>query len=110
MLSLIRTFIEFWFNFQLRSHKIYTPKGFKLVWVRMQERILKYMRSRFPINKTKHRRSYMSAHVLLNLINKLGKIDKMRGLPNILSPFHNAFNIFNNTRSQMLNFNLSYDI
>ena len=27
----------------------------------------------------------MSAHVLLNLLNKLGKRDKMRGLPNILS-------------------------
>ena len=29
----------------------------------------------------------MSAHVLLNLLNELGKIDKMRGLPSILSPF-----------------------
>ena len=27
----------------------------------------------------------MSAHVLLNLLNKLGKRDKMRGLPSILS-------------------------
>ena len=26
----------------------------------------------------------MSAHVLLNLLNKLGKRDKMRGLPSIL--------------------------
>ena len=25
----------------------------------------------------------MSAHVLLNLLNELGKIDKMRGLPSI---------------------------
>ena len=30
-----------------------------------------------------HRGSYMSAHVLLNLLNKLGKRDKMRGLPSI---------------------------
>ena len=29
----------------------------------------------------------MSAHVLLNLLNKSGKIDKMRGLPSILSLF-----------------------
>ena len=29
----------------------------------------------------------MSAHVLLNLLNKLGERDKMRGLPTILSIF-----------------------
>ena len=29
----------------------------------------------------------MSAHVLLNLLNKLGKSDKMRGLPSILPLF-----------------------
>ena len=44
----------------------------------------------------------MSAHVLLNLLNKLGKIDKMRGLPIILSFFRNEFNKFNNTTAQML--------
>ena len=44
----------------------------------------------------------MSAHVLLNLLNELGKRDKMRGLPSILSLFHNEFNKFNNTRVQML--------
>ena len=31
----------------------------------------------------------MSAHVLLNLLNELGKRDKMRGLPSILSLFCN---------------------
>ena len=31
----------------------------------------------------------MSAHVLLNLLNELGKRDKMRGLPSILSLFRN---------------------
>ena len=31
----------------------------------------------------------MSAHVLLNLLNELGKRDKMRGLPRILSLFRN---------------------
>ena len=44
----------------------------------------------------------MSAHVLLNLLNKLGKRDKMRGLPSILSLFRNEFNKFNNTRTRML--------
>ena len=44
----------------------------------------------------------MSAHVLLNLFNKLVKRDKMLGLPSILS-FRNEFNKFNNTRTRMLN-------
>ena len=34
-----------------------------------------------------HRGSYMSAHVLLILLNELGKRDRMRGLPSILSLF-----------------------
>ena len=44
----------------------------------------------------------MSAHVLLNLLNKLGKRDKMRGLSSILSLFRNEFNKFINTRARML--------
>ena len=44
----------------------------------------------------------MCAHVLLNLLNELGKRDKMRGLPSILSLFRNEFNKFNNTRARML--------
>ena len=48
-----------------------------------------------------NRGSYMSAHVLLNLLNKLGKRDKMRGLPSILSLFRNEFNKFNNTEARM---------
>ena len=44
----------------------------------------------------------MSAHVLLNLLNELGKRDKMRGLPSFLSLFRNEFNKFNNTRARML--------
>ena len=44
----------------------------------------------------------MSAHVLLNLLNELGKRDKMRGLPSILSLFRNEFNKFNTSRSRML--------
>ena len=44
----------------------------------------------------------MSAHVLLNLLNELGKRDKMQGLPSILSLFRNEFNKFNNARARML--------
>ena len=44
----------------------------------------------------------MSAHVLLKLLNKLGKRDKMRGLPSILSLFLNEFNKFNNTGALIL--------
>ena len=44
-----------------------------------------------------HRGSYMSACVLLNLLNKLGKRDKIRGSPSILSLFRNEFNKFNST-------------
>ena len=44
----------------------------------------------------------MSAHVLLNLLNELGKRDKKRCLPSILSLFRNKFNKFNNTRARML--------
>ena len=45
----------------------------------------------------------MSAHVLLNLLNELGKSDKMRGnKPRILSLFRNDFNKFNNKMAQML--------
>ena len=52
--------------------------------------------------KDRNRGSYMSAHVLLNLLIELGKRDKMRGLPSILSLFRNEFNKFNNTRARML--------
>ena len=41
----------------------------------------------------------MGAHVILILLNELGKRDKMRGLPSILSLFRNKVNKFNNTRA-----------
>ena len=41
-----------------------------------------------------HRRSYMGAHVLLNLLNELWKSDK--------SLFCNELNKFNNTGARML--------
>ena len=44
----------------------------------------------------------MSAHVLLNLLNELGKRDKMRGLPSFLYLFLNEFSKFNNTGARML--------
>ena len=39
----------------------------------------------------------MSAHVLLNLLNELGKRDQRRGLPSILPLFRKEF-----TRARML--------
>ena len=44
----------------------------------------------------------MSAHVLLNLSNKLRKKDKMLGKPCILSLFLNLFNKFDNTEAWVL--------
>ena len=58
--------------------------------------------NKYTVQKVSHRGSYISAHVLLNLFNELGKRDKMRGLPSILSLFRNEFNKFNNTRARML--------
>ena len=46
----------------------------------------------------------MSAHVLLNILNELGKRDKMRGLPSILSVFCNELNKFIDTRERMLDY------
>ena len=44
----------------------------------------------------------MSAHVLLNLLKKFGKSNKMEGLPSILTLFHNEFNKFSDTGARML--------
>ena len=49
----------------------------------------------------------MSAHVLLNLFNKLRKRDQMRGLSSIFL-FCNEFNKFNNTGPQMLDSNITW--
>ena len=56
----------------------------------------------FSAHNKINRGSYMTVHVLLNLLNELGKRDKMRGLPSILSLFRNEFNKINNTRARML--------
>ena len=52
-------------------------------------------------NKYIDRGSYMSAHVLLSLLNELRKRNKMQGLQSILSLFRNKFNKFNNTGAWM---------
>ena len=53
----------------------------------------------------------MIAHVLLNLLNELGKRDRMRGLQSILLIFYIPFNTFNITEVRMFErFYLSYDI
>ena len=44
----------------------------------------------------------MSAHALLNLLNKLRKSFKMQGFQNILLIYRNTFNKFSNTKAQML--------
>ena len=52
-----------------------------------------------------HKISYTSVRVLLNLLNELGKSEKLRGLPSILSLFfRKQFNKFYNTRVRMLDF------
>ena len=51
----------------------------------------------------------MSAPIFLNLLNALGKIDKMRDLPSIVTLFRNAFNKIQSYRSTNVRFYLTYD-
>ena len=51
-----------------------------------------------------YRGTYMSAHVLLNLLNELRKRDKMRGLLGMLSLLRNRFNELNNTGAWILHY------
>ena len=55
---------------------------------------IKSLHAKYETNTLTNRGSYMSADVLLTLLNKLGK----RGLSGILSLFRNSFNKFNKTR------------
>ena len=49
-------------------------------------------------------------YVLLNLLEKLGKRDKMQGLLSICTHFHNKFNKLNTINCSMnVRFYLSYD-
>ena len=50
-----------------------------------------FAENRTVIIKVLHRGSYMSAHVLLNLLNKLGKKIRCEALPSILLVFPNEF-------------------
>ena len=51
----------------------------------------------------------MRTHILLNLLNELGKIDKLRGLSNILSLFRSEFIKFKSTNVRSYRI-LSYHI
>ena len=55
------------------------------------------------VSMVSHRGSYMNANALLNLLNELGKRDKMRELTSMLFLFRNEFNKFNNKKARMLN-------
>ena len=74
--KIVNVFIEekifFWYSWKYECHGLKTVHNF----VRLSKI---------------YRGSYMSAHVLLNLLNKLGKSDKMQGLQSILSIFRNKF-------------------
>ena len=48
-------------------------------------------------NTSLYKGSYMSAHVLLNLLNELGKKIRCEAMQSILSGFPNEFNKFNYT-------------
>ena len=52
--------------------------------------------------RRRYRGSYISAHVLLNLLKDLRKRDKLQDLPSILSLFPNELNKFNNTRAGII--------
>ena len=77
------------------------PIAFRLSWLRVPLHLQRYQSIQVTMWAI-YRGSYMSVHVLLNLLNKLGKRDKMWGLPSILSLFRNEFNKFNNTGACML--------
>ena len=66
------------------------PSGCRNVWIMSSGEYARY------------RGSYMSTHVLLKLLNELGKREKMRGLQSILSLFRNEFDKFNNTGARNL--------
>ena len=53
------------------------------------------------MNKGLNRGSYMSAHLLLNLVNELGKKIRCEAVPSILSVFPNEK--FNNPGARMQN-------
>ena len=59
------------------------------LWPSQSNHHTEVVHAKYETNILTNRGSYMSAHVFLNLLNKLGKRDKMQGLSSILSLFHN---------------------
>ena len=59
------------------------------------------VRLKNEFTEDENRGSYMSAHVILNLLNALGKHIRCEALPRILSVFPNEFIKFNNTGARM---------
>ena len=53
--------------------------------------------TKIKVERSLYRGSYMSAHVLLNLLNRLGKKKRCEALLSILLVFPNKFNKFSNT-------------
>ena len=49
--------------------------------------VVMWIRAARHSDGTRHRGSYISALVLFNVLNQVGKSDKMRGLSSILSLF-----------------------
>ena len=57
----------------------------------------------FPLKYTSRKKGIShETHVLLNLLNEMRKIYKMRCLSSVSSLFHNKYNKFNNTGARML--------
>ena len=63
------------------AQKFYFAHFLDLYFFNLKKKILCSMRNDIHIG------SYRSAHILLNLLNKLRKRDKMPGFPSILSLF-----------------------
>ena len=98
----VRFGITIKFNLYLGNDIVRYTVGYHVLWLLSSVAISLNLYCTYPQTNSLNRGSYMSAHVLLNLLNELGRRDKMRGLPSILSPFRNEFNKFNNTRARML--------
>ena len=83
-----RVFITSKTGYQITKHKK-TAQQERQDLSSFQTGGLKAARNRHHSIEKAKRGTYISARVLLNLLNELGKIDKMRGLPSILFFFRN---------------------
>ena len=67
-------------------HRLFCANGYKVIrWKKLESHTMLETDLRTVNDFLGNRVSYMSAHVLLNLLDELRKSDKMRGLPSILS-------------------------